>query len=133
MFTVKEISTSEFQVIDHDGRLFHTYATLPQAEASAKTQNTSDEFWSDWLEQNEAYETGVQETEVQPVSEPEEIEEDKILIEGQNVVGSTIEFGGHSWTVYKCEYISEADAADAEDGWDMSLQPGWHSWLKKGV
>jgi hypothetical protein len=66
----------------------------------------------------------------EPVAQPVETR-DEIIIEGEQVVGSTITFEGQQWFVKHSEFYSAANAREDEEGGMGSLSVGWHSWLKK--
>lgn len=66
-----------------------------------------------------------------PSESKPEVLEDEIIIEGQNEIGTVVEYSGEKWLVTKCQYISEKDSADVEDGWDATIPSGRYSWLTR--
>ena len=52
-----------------------------------------------------------------------------IEVDAQFAVGAIVEFKNEKRLCTSSEYISQADAADAEDGFDVFIDAGWHSTL----
>jgi hypothetical protein len=48
-------------------------------------------------------------------------------MDGQLPEGSTFEFHNRSYRVIRSFYVSPAESADLEDGWDGNVTPGWYS------
>lgn len=65
----------------------------------------------------------------QPLPEPAPTDKTEVVIDTKEQVGSVIEFQGKWWLVTQSEFISESEAADLEDGFDLFLLPGWHTTL----
>jgi hypothetical protein len=64
-----------------------------------------------------------------PEHEKPAIVEDEITIASQEKVGSIIDYRSDRWTVIHCEYLTEKDVAEMEDGFDIFVSAGWHSSL----
>lgn len=74
----------------------------------------------------------LEEVQNMPVQEPPALA-DEIIIDGQNEVGSVIEYKGEKWLVTLSEYTSAQDVQEDVTNEVEGLSVGWHSWLKRVV